>query len=789
VGRIVLPHTVDPRSGAPAALVVSGEAYRDVGRWQPLRLNRLPSQLMREIRALQGQLGPQTVIDSREAYLEQLAINVYTGPGALRLWVDDLEIVGAVAARSAASPLPSGGFAAPTGRLVSSGPRTSRPRIICQGSQLVVNDRPFFPRAVQHRGEPLAQLKNLGFNAVWLSQPPSAELLQESSASGLWLICPPPFAGALDGVPSFAPITPLWDAVLAWDLGEGYSASHFDEYCRIAKALRKADRGNQGFSRPLMCDVVTDCRAFSRHVDILRPSRRPLGSTLELADYVAWLRERPRLARPGTPFWTAVQTQVSPEYVEQVRCLTRGVMPRTSVSLEQLRLLTFAALSAGARGLLFETFTRLDTQTAEARQRSQMLELLNLELAIAEPWAAAGSLAATAPSNVPEVQGALFQTDKARLLLPLWLARGAQYATGQAAGNNVSFVVPGVPSNHEAYEITPCGAKRLDHQRATGGVRITLGEFSLATMVLFSDDRLVLKGISDRVARGSQRAAQLHYELAVARLLEIERLHEQLTFAHGTEPQAHTHLAAARGMLQEAEAALRAGKHDECYRLAQRGLRPALILERSYWEQELANASPVASPLSAHVGTLGEHRALLRRFRSGQLGANRLAAGDCEDVGRMKTAGWRMSMHRAPGVEASADVIIGNARSGNYSLRLQALSSDPNAPPDLVESPPIWVTTPNVKAAAGETLRIHGWVRVPAPITGSVDGLLIFDSLGGPALADRVDATPGWQEFTLFRVVGGSGPTTEVSVTFALSGLGEVWLDDVTIESVQMPRE
>jgi hypothetical protein len=52
-----------------------------------------------------------------------------------------------------------------------------------------------------------------------------------------------------------------------------------------------------------------------------------------------------------------------------------------------------------------------------------------------------------------------------------------------------------------------------------------------------------------------------------------------------------------------------------------------------------------------------------------------------------------------------------------------------------------------------------------------------------------VDATPGWQEFTLFRVVGGSGPTTEVSVTFALSGLGEVWLDDVTIESVQMPRE
>ena len=36
-------------------------------------------------------------------------------------------------------------------------------------------------------------------------------------------------------------------------------------------------------------------------------------------------------------------------------------------------------------------------------------------------------------------------------------------------------------------------------------------------------------------------------------------------------------------------------------------------------------------------------------------------------------------------------------------------------------------------------------VRVPNPIEGSVDGLLVFDSYGGPALAERVNKTESWR--------------------------------------------
>ena len=82
----------------------------------------------------------------------------------------------------------------------------------------------------------------------------------------------------------------------------------------------------------------------------------------------------------------------------------------------------------------------------------------------------------------------------------------------------------------------------------------------------------------------------------------------------------------------------------------------------------------------------------------------------------------------------------------------------------------------------GELVRIHGWIHVPEPIRGSRDGLLIFDSMSGRELAERVYQTPGWREFTLYRAAPSSG---ELTVVFALTGCGEARLDDVSVSLVQ----
>ena len=88
------------------------------------------------------------------------------------------------------------------------------------------------------------------------------------------------------------------------------------------------------------------------------------------------------------------------------------------------------------------------------------------------------------------------------------------------------------------------------------------------------------------------------------------------------------------------------------------------------------------------------------------------------------------------------------------------------------------IETAHVSVRRGQLVRINGWAKITQNINGSQDGLMIFDSSSGRAMAQRIQQTRGWQEFTLYRAARRDGPIT---VTFALTGLGEVLLDDISI--------
>ncbi|HEY2837804.1 MAG TPA: hypothetical protein VGJ26_01555, partial [Pirellulales bacterium] len=109
----------------------------------------------------------------------------------------------------------------------------------------------------------------------------------------------------------------------------------------------------------------------------------------------------------------------------------------------------------------------------------------------------------------------------------------------------------------------------------------------------------------------------------------------------------------------------------------------------------------------------------------------------------------------------------------------------PTTVPAQIETPPVWITTPPIPLEPGTLVRLHARVLVPAPIVGSPDSLLILDSLGGEALAERVSSSANWKEWNAYRMVDSSGTST---ITFALSGLGEVWIDDVSIEPLVAAR-
>src|SRR5208283_3561828 len=104
-----------------------------------------------------------------------------------------------------------------------------------------------------------------------------------------------------------------------------------------------------------ICAPINNLSSYSRQVDLLLIDRRPLGTSLEMSAYGAWVGRQPLLAVPGTPVWTTVQTQTGEGLRRQLAALTPGRAPPTVVGPEQLRLLVYTAVSSGSRGLLFRS--------------------------------------------------------------------------------------------------------------------------------------------------------------------------------------------------------------------------------------------------------------------------------------------------------------------------------------------------------------------------------------------------------------------------------------------------
>ena len=406
--RIVLPRTLDPRTGRPLATIIPGSGYTNVGHWQELRIEGLPRLLTRQVHLLRMQLGPQ--VDDREAYLDAVLLNVYGGAGVTNVWIDDLDVAGYAASppdqasspqTAAASSSPNGDISTPLAIVRLPPVQSSAPRrtVKLVGSVLLVDGRPMFPRIIQHRGEPLDVFKKLGFNAVWLQRLPAPELLEEADRLGLWVICPPPRPVASETIAEFGP---QFDCVLAWDLGSDLTEAELESTQQWAEQVHAADhRGN----RPLICRARADLRGYSRPANLLLIDRRPLCTSLELSDYSTWIRRQPLLASLGTPVWTTVQTQPNERFANNSwRLSPASACPRPSrpsrCDCWPIRRWRREAAAWCSRPI---AVGRSDPDT---RQRAMALELLNLELEVMEPWAAAGSLVATtAESNLPAVSG------------------------------------------------------------------------------------------------------------------------------------------------------------------------------------------------------------------------------------------------------------------------------------------------------------------------------------------------------------------------------------------------
>ena len=751
MARLVLPRATDPRTGRPVTTLVRGTIYRAAGTWEQLSVRGLREKLSRQARVLRSQLG--TDVDPREAYVDQLVLNVYGGRGQNVIWVDDLELAGLVTVERQPLTIP----------LAGATPQPMRGRVSLEGAILRVDGRPTVPRIIRHRGEPLEYLQQLGFNVVQLERPASRELLAEAERLKLWLIAPPPDE----------PISRKYDSVLAWHLGERLSRHELSQTQQRAQASRGSD-SLQG--RLLVAGVQTELRAYSRAVDVLVVGQEILGTSLELNGHGEWLRTRHQLARHGTPLWVRVQTDPDPRQWAQIAAVTQllGEAPSQLPAWEAqlMRQQVHLALAAGAHGILFDSHAPLTAHDLANRQRAAALEWINQELKLLEPWAASGRAMAANGGDV------LLQVGRARVLLPGDARPAEQLVAAPYGDGSRTLVIPGVPETNSVFQLTPVGLFPLSHQRVTGGMQIQQTTTAGRPLVMLTSDTGVIGSLSRLSAAGSRRSAELARQLARTQLQMVESVEA----AWPPDAGVTAAIQQARNHLGRAETRLAAADITRSYQASQQMLDALASARRRRWEIAVQDwPSPLSSPLAISHSTLRLQPRLADLIRQSQSVPSTLPGGTFESLNQLTSSGWRHIQHPLPGVSSRVELSHGTPRNGHFCLQMVTEVNDPEIAPAVLESAPLWISSPAIEVTPGTLVQIRGWVRIEKQITGSQDGLLVFDNHGGRTLAMRMQAKPDWQEFVLYRAVGDTG---QVNVTLALTGYGKVCVDDVAIEAV-----
>lgn len=832
----VLPRTRHPQTGEPLTVLIPGGQYRVAGEWEWLTVADVGPALQREVRTLRLQIRRD--IDVREAYVDGIVLNLYGGPGTTDVSIGPVQLQGflplpgvgpsalgsdtsvtppADAASSAPTPLvpedmsprPSGPqfqkrgqrdwLNTPLGNnkdvdwnTAVSGPtdiipaqHITTPVVEMVGSVLRVDGRPFFPRAIEYQGEPFDLVQRLGFNTVWIRQPVDEQLVAEAQQAGLAVILrPDKRLLGLQETGLQRTIGPSYNGVIAWDMGTQLSPQEVEELKILTEKLRNVD---PMANRPIIAEPLTRLLAASRAVDVLLIGRNPVFGDLELTDYGTWLRSRPLLARPGTPAWVTVPTHPDPAVMSQWQQWGLSSDQIDRIPADQVRLLTYLALTAGARGLLFRSQTSLSQTDSATRERCLSLELMNRELEWIEPFLAAGQFLSLVPSDQREVIGALFRTDRARLLVPLWLGPRAQFVPGQSATDHVTFVVPGVPESHSAYLLLPNAMEPLDGERVAGGMRVQIKEFGPTSLVVLTQDPTVLSFLAGRARSLGPRIVQLERQLAEVTIGQVQRQHQALMKYGPFVPHADSWFRMAAQEITSADKSVAVGDYPAAFRHIHRAMRPILLIRRIDWETFALSLGDIVSwPAATSFDTLEAHLRWMDNLSDGPWGENRLPGGCFEAGGQITTMGWQPYQHAIDAIFAQAEVSPSAARSGSFGLLITVRATQPERDKALVESPPIWVESPPIPVEPGEWICIEGWISIPRPITGSVDGLMIVDSLGGEVLARRISQTVGWRPFRVFRR---AGTDREIRITLVMTGIGEVCLDDITVKGLSSGKQ
>ena len=182
--------------------------------------------------------------------------------------------------------------------------------------------------------------------------------------------------------------------------------------------------------------------------------RAVLGTSLELTNYLTWLQQRPRLARPGTPLLTTLSTEIDSRTALQAAMLSGIGNNGLPIDEESLLGAAFTAIAAGSRGILFSSARPLTGTDSESITRAAAVQTVNLELETISAWGASGRFTADAETSDPEVRAMVIEASRSRVVLIWRSVQGGQIIASHYRGDiprqeqPLNILIPGIPEAH-----------------------------------------------------------------------------------------------------------------------------------------------------------------------------------------------------------------------------------------------------------------------------------------------------------------------------------------------------
>jgi hypothetical protein len=669
-GRVILPADNDPKTKEPSYVLVPGTIYEASDRWRRLELIELRHSVEEQARVLRA--ATKRPVSLEGAYLDRLVVNLFGGEGETDVFLDEL-VVTPVPARLAAAHerAEKAGRASEEEGTRTRPDRPDRPSLQIVGNRLRRNGNGRLLTVIDASGADVRQLRDAGFDVLSTDLDADPQRVDTAIRRGLLLM--PSLASVVAHSDPFDPqrvlaavsAYPYRDAVAFWNLGEhlGRDRDSFNrskELERTRALIVGLREQNGAFSKLSTAMVEGEFPLYAhspKNLDLLGVRPNAWGSVQELMDTYHYLTQRRDLTvRSNADELFLGWVPATPPPALQEAIWGQDVPPSWGtprVQPEQIRLITYAILAAGYRGVGFHASA--DLTRGLGRMLLIEMALLNAEIDLFEsvlanntapiplhftfnpepktppPVNALGKgrvqqkvLKKPEPGPHPSIRAASIGTvnRKGFLLLVADFPEAAQCQPPQMALNDLNIRIP-APEDAQAFVIDFGGVSVLDtpnRMRVPGGVQLVIPDFGPTALVLVTSDLALAGGVEAAIRGVRPMAVQLAIEQAK---LELEWTREingrLLDFGHPLrDPRRDPNdpdpapalvrppgaeesglLAKAEEYLKLAREALEHEDYAQAWSEARRVGRPLRMLLRAHWQQGYEAMVEASTPANA----------------------------------------------------------------------------------------------------------------------------------------------------------------------------------------------